>query len=492
MRSYKEKSNYLEKNSRERYFDLSLFLILFLTFSYFYQGGFANQNSHFDLTLALAFEHSPKIDSFHTNTIDKVFYKEHFYSEKAPGSSYLALPIPLISSCWLKTKDLFKTPWFADLLFYFSTIFSVSILSASSTVAFRKILCILNDKLSVPTATGLTCSVFMGTLIFPYSTLLFGHQIAGALVVIGIYFALRPSASSAIISALSFGTAIITEYPSAVLIIPLILGIILNSKNKIKSTQYLLFSLIPLGLLLFHNYTSFGNPFILGYGKLQGTQFGAQMSQGFFGVGFPKFQRVAQLLFGSYRGLFYYCPILVFGFLSFIFWPKKLFIKQGVFFISAFIFGLLLNGSYSYWQGGVCFGPRHLIATIPLLGFGLAFIPQQWIKNPVFWIIAAVSISINLAGTATTLFLDEYDTHPLINTYWGLVKNGGLSINPIQLLTPESENWFRWNSFQNFPLASFNLGELLGLKGWFSILPLAIMWCLFVLGFYRKHKAPNR
>ena len=50
-----------------------------------------NQTSHYDLIRSLNVE-STNIDAFQQNTGDKVFYRGHWYSARAPGLALFALP----------------------------------------------------------------------------------------------------------------------------------------------------------------------------------------------------------------------------------------------------------------------------------------------------------------------------------------------------------------------------------------------------------------
>ena len=50
-----------------------------------------NQTSHYDLIRSLNVERT-NIDSYQENTGDKVFYKGHWYSARAPGLALFALP----------------------------------------------------------------------------------------------------------------------------------------------------------------------------------------------------------------------------------------------------------------------------------------------------------------------------------------------------------------------------------------------------------------
>jgi hypothetical protein len=65
---------------------------LFLSYAYFYGAGGWNQNSRFDLTRAIVEQHTLSIDAFQDNTGDKAQRDGHWFTDKAPGLSVLAVP----------------------------------------------------------------------------------------------------------------------------------------------------------------------------------------------------------------------------------------------------------------------------------------------------------------------------------------------------------------------------------------------------------------
>src|SRR5277367_6394379 len=69
--------------------------VTFLSFIYFYEGGGWNQNSRFDLLRAIVERHTLQIDPYHENTQDKAHFNGHYYSDKAPGLVFLAVPFAL-------------------------------------------------------------------------------------------------------------------------------------------------------------------------------------------------------------------------------------------------------------------------------------------------------------------------------------------------------------------------------------------------------------
>lgn len=450
-------------------------------------------------------EHTVRVDSFQHNTVDKAFYNGHYYTEKAPGASYFALPVAWIGSQFIDTEDIIAEPWIGNILLYWATVFSVSILSCGAAVCFRRLLCELNPSLSVRNAAILTLLVFAGSTVLPYATVLFGHQVAASLLVIGVYFGLiaarREDAGEAVryacCSVLAFSLAVFSEYPVAVPIMIIAGALFLCARHKTSLLKAAPIALLPAAALLVHNWVSFDNPFALGYGKLQGSQFEAGMSRGFFGVASPSLESAWQLLFGPYRGLFIYSPVLVAACAAFFYWPRRLAKTVGSAFICGALALLIVNSSYMFWQGGTCFGPRHLVPAIPLIATGLAYLPEAWFRHPVLWILAAVSAAINFIGTSTTLFVSEFNTSPLTTSYYKFVKSGKISITPLDYITPFTDSFERFAHVRRYKFSSWNVGELIGLHGWWSLLPLVAVWACFVLFSvsilprFRDQKIPN-
>src|SRR5487761_99793 len=84
-----------EKSALVRKAAILLGLLSFLSFLYFYEGGGWNQNSRFDLLRAIVERHTLQIDDYHQNTGDKAHFAGHYYSDKAPGLVFLAVPFAL-------------------------------------------------------------------------------------------------------------------------------------------------------------------------------------------------------------------------------------------------------------------------------------------------------------------------------------------------------------------------------------------------------------
>lgn len=479
--------------------DSRWFLLLFITFAWFHQGGFANSNARFDLALSIGMGHRYDIDPLAFNTIDKVRIGGHFYSEKAPGTAYLALPAVLIASTVVRLPAVTKQPVVAEWLFWFATTMSVSLLAAAAAVAFRRTLSILDPSRSHRSCWLLTVAIFLGTPLFAYSTMLFGHAIAAAWLTIGLWCGLRAARERsgdattrlAALAALALGLAVLTEYPAVLPALAIAAGLLCVARRPLRLIGGAPAAALPAALLLLHQYAAYGSPFTIGYGKLNGTPFASGMSRGAFGIALPDPGAALQLLVGQYRGLFVYAPVLIAALLGFAFWPRPLRRRLAPALLGGTALLWLAIAGYTFWQGGPAFGPRHLVPAIPLLGLGLAFWPRRRSWNWCLGALAAASIGINLVGTATTPFVSEFIPDPLVSVYPRLAAEGALAINPVSFLTPASDVDAHWARPGAFPDASFNLGELTGLHGWASLAPLAVLWALLLLPFRDVKPRPS-
>ncbi len=81
-----------------------IFVTLLLTYGYFFSEPSWNGRSRMDLVRALVEDHTTQIDRFHANTGDKSYFEGHYYSDKAPGASFLAVPTYAAYFGWLTAR----------------------------------------------------------------------------------------------------------------------------------------------------------------------------------------------------------------------------------------------------------------------------------------------------------------------------------------------------------------------------------------------------
>ena len=100
----------------------AMFVLLALTYGFFFQAATWGAAARFDLSRAIVEQRTIRIDAYHENTGDKALLEERYYSDKAPLPSFLATPgvalahglravtgMPASESIWLAVAGGFAT-----------------------------------------------------------------------------------------------------------------------------------------------------------------------------------------------------------------------------------------------------------------------------------------------------------------------------------------------------------------------------------------------
>ncbi|MBN1961473.1 MAG: hypothetical protein JW841_11045 [Deltaproteobacteria bacterium] len=220
------------------------------------------------------------------------------------------------------------------------------------------------------------------TYLASYTGVLFGHLLAGAILVAALY---AFNSKQWLLSGFLIGLALLTEYTCG-LALPIWVVAVGFRERRWSPIVAMIGGVIPSGIILaVYNTQVFGNPVAMSYSFVSDPSFVAMKDS--FGFGWPKISNLRRLLFGEFRGLALYGT----GYLVLVFiWIVRTFRdaihnNQYYFFLQiakspAAMFGIamwLVNGSYYMWYGGSCFGPRHLI---PCVAIGLVA-AARWLPD---------------------------------------------------------------------------------------------------------------
>ena len=206
------------------------------------------------------------------------------------------------------------------------------------------------------------------------------------------------------------------------------------------------------------------------------------MQQGLFGIEGPSWHVVYEVLFGAYRGLLPLAPVMAFAPLGLI--PLARAGSRRTFAIAAASIAaayFLLNVSYHYWEGGWFVGPRHLVPGLAFAALGLA---SLWdFGNSA---ARALLLTACLWGTGASLVVVSTTPQPPSNImapmselFWPAFREGDLSLNH-QSFVDYGANPDRLRHHPEAH-AAWNLGQVAGLHGLASLLPLAIIWIVVAL-----------
>jgi len=409
--------------------EIKIFLTFFLIYSFFVHWIGYNENSRFALTRAIVDEGRFEIDSFYNQTSDRSFFNGHYYSDKDPGVSFISISTYAVwkfiyfnffSKDFIEKHNgskayiidskigtnnipiyLYINPGF----FVLSSMVLVTIFTSS---LFGALLVVLIYKISKYYTKNeknrllITFVAGLGTLIFPYSIDFLEHITATFFAFFGFYLLFKikqekiKNNSYFILAGLFLGYAITC---SAVLaLIALGCLVYLFSFNRGKLFYFLIGELVGILPFLFYNYLIFQTPFTLPRYHLD-----PKIWPEFYihGLDFPNPFIILRLLIYPYKGLLFYCPILLLSFIG-IWYMYKKFKAESILIIFVFLAFLILNSSWWQWWGGASFGPRHLTPVIPFLLIPLIYFLERG-KNSnftksLFLIFAFYSIFINFTG----------------------------------------------------------------------------------------------
>jgi hypothetical protein len=396
-----------------------------------------NQTSHYDLLRALYHERTT-IDPYESNTGDKVFYKGHWYSARAPGLALFVMPWYTVLGAvnaqqWAQESP--AEPREDEMIY---------LIGLWGNVLPGLLLLVLvwsaAERLQPGFGAAAAVTLGLGTMALSLSTLLFSHIFTAFLGFAAFVMLMRerdgpPRAWLCGAAGLSVGYGISSEYPLA--LVGGVLGLYLLSRRDTLTplgvvrragayTTGVLVGLIPLAL---YNLAAFHSLTHVAYANVP------QQHKGFFGITAPSL-RVAATLLGDSRGLLTLAPVLVMGALGAIVLHRRGKRAEALVIASVCLVYLTYNSGYYLPFGGGSPGPRFLTTVLPFLALPLAIAFERW-PGPTI-ALAAVSITCSvLAAIAHPLIGYETETvswmrhllegyfQPTIATAYGLGRGWG-------------------------------------------------------------------
>jgi hypothetical protein len=339
------------------------------------------------------------IDQLARYTIDKSYFDGHYYADKPPGVSLLAVPSVVVTRLVLEAAGATSDPSDPTALETYIRAAAIIVVSLPAALAVLLVY-LMAPRLGAShgAATFAACALAMGTPYFGWSSTFFAHPLSGAMLVGAMALAVlnRPAGWVAPAAGLLLGFLLVVDVTAAPAGALVGLFIVLRSEQRVRSFIGLAIGgLVGLAPLLIYNQLAFASPFRMGYSQVQGF---AGMQQGFFGIGLPQPMVLGELLFGHFRGLLPLAPVLLLvpvGLLAMFRRPSTRSVALVV--TGVMLSFLLINAGYFYWDGGASSGPRHLVAALPLACLALAFAwPPGIPAKAVALLLLAVSLLISM------------------------------------------------------------------------------------------------
>lgn len=359
-----------------------------------------------------------------------------FYTDKAPGSSVLA--IPALALYRFAGGDMRSI----ERMVNFMRSFMVIPWALLTLFLLRYLLVGLG--VSSATANRVLVVFALGTSFFHYGAAFYGHAFvttlslsaAGAMWV--AWEAKTPGKRAAWKWAAGFfaGLAFAVEYQAVVVFVGLFAGFLALAENRRVSSLLLLGlgALGPVAAALGYNLVAFGHPFHTSYDHLDHAFSRSNHDKGVWGVMLPTWDAVSGLLFSPSRGLLFGAPLVLLGAVGVVFiWRRArwLAVYSGV---SMALYFLLVAGGKTFWFGGWSFGPRLLVPAFGLAAIGGGVALSEIEKRSSLLAGALYGLLIgavfyNVFMVAMFPELPFNFTSPLVSVAVPLAKTGAVSPN---------------------------------------------------------------
>jgi hypothetical protein len=326
-------------------------------------------------------------------------FEGHYYTDKAPGVSLLAVPaFALMREISLVDDETARTGvWDKRGLLWLLRVLTggMGFLAAVTLVG--------RSAESIAAGTGaLSAAAFgLGTLALPFAATVFGHVVAAAFAFASFVAAWNGKASRRSRPAWLFaagvcgGLAVVVEYQAAVITAVIFTYVaIIGARAALVFASGLLPGAIALAL---YNVAAFDSALHLSYRYVATQQFAERQEQGLFGIGVPDPDSLARVLL-SRHGLLVESPVLLLAAIGLaLLWRRGARAEAAACGVISLLF-LLIDSGYFDPFGGVSPGPRFFIPALPFLALGLACAFERWRVLTVGATVVSVAIMLYHAG----------------------------------------------------------------------------------------------
>ncbi|NUN12936.1 MAG: hypothetical protein HUU55_04805 [Myxococcales bacterium] len=386
------------------------------------------------------------------------------YSAKAPGTSFLGVPVFAVLHSIGDTVD--KT-----VAIFWLRLLCVVIPSIVFLWLFHWFLVRRGIKESV--ALLCTVGLGLGTMFFTYGQMFAGHQLA-SLTLFGAFMCVAEASSCAgarrsrwfVGAGALLATSVAMEYPTlfAAATVALYLVSVVGTKWR-HWFAVLTGSVLPIFAVMSFHTVAFGRPWRTPYSSLENPHFVKDIAPGFLGLQGPTWEAFWGSFFVPYNGLFFFSPWLLLAAVGCFWWILRYLLKKNsptnpnsvnhvMFAVSVAMICAycVFISSHSLWRGGWTLGPRYIVGIVPPMVFVIA----QWIsasrpilvKHIVVMAFVFVSVVVTLCSSLVSQGFPFEFYNPLTEVVIPLIRDG---------------------------YVVKNAGNLIGLTGLSSIVPFAVL-----------------
>ena len=392
------------------------------------------------------------------------------YSAKAPGTSYLGVPAYALAKTAYSALD---QPLTKDATIYWLRLFSVVLPSILFLWVFYAWLGRFVPERWIRNIA--IVGMGLGTMSYTYGQMFAGHQLAG-LALFGALMAISASRERdrrwplLALAGLLLASSVAFEYPTLLMTLPIIVFLFLSRPKLTGVLAFGVGALPPvIGVSAFHQ-VAFGAIHHTPYTTLENPGFVRDIAPGFMGIHAPTWEAFWGSHFVPFNGLFFFSPLMLLALPAaayVIAWrlgrtsatSSKGRTEAAVALWVALAYSAFIS-CHSLWRGGWTLGPRYITGIVPFATFAIAVAARQAAVR------APRVVGVVLAGaTAASVF---------VTFTCSLVSQGF----PFEFFNPLTEVAL---PFVRDGYVARNVGNLLGLHGLESVLPLLVVVAALVV-----------
>jgi hypothetical protein len=332
------------------------------------------------------------------------------FSDKAPGLSIAAVP-----SIWT-VGSLLPRASSSDLPSYWPLRHLLTLLLvALPTVGLTILIANAVPEAERSTRSALVAIAALGTPLWTYGTVFFGHAPAAFLITAAWFLLLGIPGTDmtldlrrAAVGGVMAGLAFATEYPALLLV-----GIVFAALLVRRTAPAILLSAAAgavvgaMPALLYHQ-LAFGAPWLTGYAMKAHGDFQIIHEQGISGVAVPTLEGLWGVIFGMRRGLFYYCPLFLLTPLGLWRMVKGRGWRDAGPLLAAVVTYVCFAAGFVDWTAGWCAAARHLVPIIGLLTVIALYGAGSLAENRFGAVLVAVLIAVSGTHAVLSIALTPY------------------------------------------------------------------------------------
>ena len=293
----------------------------------------------------------------------------HQYSNKAPGSSLLAVPAYAVAKA-VASPGLAGSLWVCRVF--------AGILPA---LAFLWLLWGFLDRFAPDPAIRrlVVIAYALGSMAMTYSLLFYSHQLGAVCVGSAWILALdvadgRRGGNAMVAAGALAGAALLVDYQAVFAAVPVAVLVVVRIRHWPRAdlakmiSAAILGAAVPVMALLVYHDIAFGSPFRTGYDASE--SFAVYHQQGFLGITTLRSEAFWGSLFRPDNGLFALAPWLLLALPgAVVLWRRGERGDRGIVITSSavVVIYVLFVSSINFWRGGWGVGPRYITAMLPFM-----------------------------------------------------------------------------------------------------------------------------